>query len=131
MTVNTTVPLIEYTGDNITDTFSYPYKVLRVQDMSVFLDQVLQNSGFTVSGIGDDNGGNVIFTTPPATDVVVRLERITEISRDTDFVEGGPLSSETLDTDFDLVVMALQEVDRRTVQEAPGGGDAPVVAKYS
>jgi hypothetical protein len=131
MTVNTTTPLNEYLADGIVDTFNYDFKTLRLQDMSVFIDGSAAGDPFTVTGLGSDSGGTVVFDSPPGASVTVRLERVTIIERTTDFIEGGPLSSSVLDTDLDVVVMALQEIDRRTVQEAPGGGDPPVTAKYS
>jgi hypothetical protein len=131
MTVNNTTPLNTFVADGIVDTFVYQFKVLRLQDLVVSIDGSAAGAAFSVTGLGDDNGGTVLFVAPPADEVEVRLERATEVERETDFLEGGPLNSDVLDTDLDVLTMQIQEMNRRAVLEPIGGGDPPVTAKYS
>ncbi len=117
MTISTTTPINTYTGNSSTTVFAYNFRVLETADLSVFFDGVKQTAGFTVSGAGASNGGDVTFAVAPPTGTIVRLERITSLSRDTDYVEGGGLPSNTLDNDFDRLQSQIQEIDRRTIQE--------------
>lgn len=121
MTVNTTTPLNEFVADGVVTDFGYDFKVLNEGDLFVFQNAIEITTGFSISGIGNDNGGTVSFDTPPPDTVLVRLERISTLERTTDFIEGGPLKASTLDLDNDRAMMAIQEVDRRTFQEGFGG----------
>src|SRR6185369_3842003 len=102
-------PVINYTANGSVTSFAYPFQVLNASDLKVYVDGIYTVSGFTVSGIGVASGGNVTFTIAPANGSTVRLIRTTSITRITDYVEGGAIPADTLDTDFDRAVMMIQE----------------------
>ena len=87
MTITNTTPRDEYVGDNSTVSFTYNFKVLNAVDLKIFLDSIEQVSGFSVTGIGGDTGGNVLFATAPSSAVTVTLERFTVTDRTVDFIE--------------------------------------------
>ncbi len=123
MTITNTTPRNAYTGDNSTTSFTYNFKVLVAVDLKIFLDAVEQVSGFTVTGIGGDTGGNVVFTTPPASSVAVTLERFTITDRTVDFIEGGPLAAQVLDDDQDRAIAMIQESVLRTINTSNVSGE--------
>ncbi|MWT46739.1 hypothetical protein GP951_25705, partial [Escherichia coli] len=65
-------------------------------------------SGYTVSGVGNIGGGDVIFITPPASGSVVMLERVVPTYRLTDYQDNGDLLADTVNKDFDRLWMAIQ-----------------------
>ena len=100
-----------YTGDGATKDFSYTNKIFVAGDLQVFLDGVLQMSGFTVSGLKNPTGGNVSFTVAPAAAVaVVILSKIPAIQK-TDFVNGQAFDAEgAIEDSFDRDMRVIQQI---------------------
>ena len=121
MAVNNVLPIIEYTANGTTTDFSFPFLILDAGDLSVFFDGVEQSSGFTISGVGNQNGGTVSFDSAPANGVLVRLQRIVALDRTNDYIEGGGLPSGTLDYDFDRGVMQVQDLNAVAFKENSDG----------
>lgn len=95
----------EYTGDNSTTSFTYNSRIFVSSDLDVYLNGSLQATGYTVTGVGDAGGGNVVFDTAPATDVEVTIIRDVPDAQPSSLPLGGPLPSVTIE----------QELDRRTI----------------
>lgn len=112
MTVLSTVPINEYVANGSVTTFAYSFKIIYVDQLQVIVDGSIVTTGFTVTDVGNLNGGNVIFDVAPTNGVAVTLRRISEKIRETDFQEGGGLSSSLLDNDFDYLTMLTQENDQ-------------------
>jgi hypothetical protein len=111
MPVSVQTPYAAYIGNGSNKVFVYPFRIIVATDIKVYVDDVLQASGYSVSAVGNPAGGNVTFTTAPINGAQVVLRRETELSRDTDYTEGGALRAETLDSDFDRIWMAIQDVE--------------------
>lgn len=109
MAVSSTIPVISYTANGSATTFSYPFLILKASDLKVFFDSIEVPSGFSVTGVGTTVGGDVVFDSPPANGVVVKLLRRMVLERTTDFIEGGALRANVLDSDFDRAVMMIQD----------------------
>jgi hypothetical protein len=125
MPVSTQTPLITYNGNGSTTIFAYPFRILTSSDLKVYVDDVLYSSGYTLSGVGNEAGGNVTFTAgaKPGAGTIVKLQRITPFDRTTDYVEGGALRAATLDDDMDRTVMMIQDFDTIVDQELEGFQD--------
>lgn len=107
----TALPAINrYTGNGVTTVFAYGFRILQLSDMQVLLDNVVQSSGYTVSGVDLIGGGNVTFLSPPAPGVIVVLQRAMAFERTTDYQAGGDLLDTTLDRDQDAPVMMIQQL---------------------
>lgn len=120
MTVSVQTSQNTYTGNGSTTVFAYTFRIIEEADLVVYLDDVEQSSGYTVSGVGNNNGGNVTFSVPPGSDVEVDLVRQMDLDRTADYAEGGGLASEDLDDDFDRVVMMVQDLNRDAFFKAIG-----------
>ncbi|MFO0253371.1 MAG: hypothetical protein ACK52V_04575 [Betaproteobacteria bacterium] len=110
-----------YTGNGVTAVFAYGFRVFVAADLQVLINGVAQASGFTVSGVNAPSGGNVTFTTAPASGAAITLIRSMAYSRSTDYQAGGDLLETTLDADQDAPVMMIQqlaETAARTVRVA-------------
>jgi hypothetical protein len=125
MPVTAQTPVVTYTANGSTTVFPYTFRLLISGDLDVYFNNVLQSSGFSVSGVGNPTGGNVTFTVAPTNGTQVMLRRSIDQTRTTDYVDGGPLLAAVLDDDLDRLVMMVQ--DTKAVQldhgEAAGLAD--------
>jgi len=109
MTLTTQTQRWEYVGDGATTIFAYDARVDIASDMKAFLNGLPTDISFTVTGLGNDNGGDVIFNSPPALGVAISLERILPFQQTTDFPVRGPFPAEANEDTFDRIVMMLQQ----------------------
>src|SRR5574341_793077 len=105
-------PFNEYDGNGVTTVYPYSFQLLASTDLVVKVGGIVQVSGFTVSGIGNQSGGNVTFTTPPPVGTKnVLLSRELKLERDTDYQYNGDLREETIDRDFNRLWQVAQGQD--------------------
>jgi hypothetical protein len=110
------MPLGAYNGpdesvaNGATTVFPYTFKIFDETHLSVYLDDVLQLTGYTVSGVADESGGNVTFAVAPANTVVVRRESSAPYVRTVDYQRNGAFDEETVDNDFDLEERQIQQL---------------------
>lgn len=109
MTLSTTANIMQYTGNGVTTVFSFPYLFYADADLKVYIDSDLQASGYTVSGAGIDGGGSVTFSTAPLTGTTVTIQRLVDVTQETDFenFDGNP--ADVTEKQFDLCVMMSQQ----------------------
>lgn len=109
MAVNTSTNKISYTGDGTTTVFAYNFKVLDGSHLNVYLDGVAQTGGYSVTGVGADTGGGVVFDTAPGSGVVIFLQRIVPLTQPVSTVDNATILSSVLDTALDRVTMQVQQ----------------------
>lgn len=110
MSVSNQETVYIYTGNGVTVTFAYSCQVQKLEDLDVYLDNVVITSGITINGIGSLTGGSVTFSVAPASGVEVRVERAIELERTTDYQQNGDFLSRIVNPDFDRLWMALQQI---------------------
>lgn len=103
-------PRIQYVADGKQTVFTYPFPIFASEDLQVWLDAALFETGFTITGAGETAGGSVAFDTAPAAGVAVLLCRRLTIERVTDFRESGPFTAAALNREFDTLTATLQQV---------------------
>lgn len=135
MTVAEGSAQITYVGSPPTVAFPFPYLVYDESHLEVYHDGVLQASGFTVSGVGTASV-TVTYSTAPAAGVEILIRRIVPLSQLSDYVENDPAAANTVETDYDLNVMRVQQLNTKfpAVLRAPDGeviGDMVLAAKAS
>jgi hypothetical protein len=108
MPVQEQTPYTEHVGNGVTTTFAYQFKVLELQDLEVQVDGVIQVGNYSVTGLGNDAGGTVVFDVAPANLAAILLVSEVVLERSTDYQENGDLQSSTLDADFDRLWLAAQ-----------------------
>jgi Pectate lyase superfamily protein len=117
-------PLVQYGGDGSRTTFPFPFPVLAVDDLLVYIGQN-PATGFSITGIGDPDGGEVVFATAPAAGTTLTLLRRTEGTRETEFVDGGPFRASAINAELDRIMLLIQE-DREEHGRALRGHPAEV-----
>lgn len=123
-------PRIQAVGDGVQTSFTYPFPIFQEKDLEVYLDEVLQDSGYTVSGVGQSAGGTVDFATAPAANVVVTLRRYLKIERTSDFAEGGAFHAAVINQELDYLVAVAQQNEvqfERSLQLDPTDSDVQLV----
>lgn len=146
MAVSDQTPIGGATGNGVTTVFPFDYYVSADSDLIVQLDGVTKtlNVDYTVSGAGDESGGQITFAVAPAVGVSVTHFRNTELTRDINYQTTGDLIAKTLNLDIDRLWLALQEIfsggkgaptalrvpPGETVQAFPKAADRANLAPY-
>jgi len=108
-------PRVQYTANGSTTVFPYSFAIFDDSDMVVYVDDNVITTGYTVSGAGQTDGGNVTFDSAPVDGTIITLLRNVPIERMTDFQEGGTFRPKNLNDEFDRQTAFAQQV-----QEALG-----------
>ncbi len=109
MTVETTNSTISYTGNGSVTTFAYNFLTYSEDHLFIYLDDVEQTSGYSVSGVGDESGGDVTFDVAPISGEVVRIDRTVPETQLIEYQEYGPFPAKTNERGLDLGVMIAQQ----------------------
>ena len=111
MAVSNIAPSVEYTGNGATTEFGFSFKIDDRTDVKLFIDDVakIYTSDYTVNAVTSV----LTVNTAPTVGTVVKLQRDTSLTRTVDYIEGGNLSSATLDADIDKTVMLIQDLKYR------------------
>lgn len=98
------------TANGVTTVFPYGFKIAAAEDLVVTIDDVIQATGYTVSGVGSPSGGNVTFDTAPANgaEVIRYLDPV--LKRDTDYQQFGDWRAQNVNLDFDRIWLALRSM---------------------
>jgi hypothetical protein len=116
MAVTDQTPANASTANGVTTVFPYSFRILDEADLRVtgtiagVTTVYTLNVDYTVSGVGDASGGNVTFTTAPASGVVVLRKRAMAYTRAVDYQNNGDLIADELDDDQDAPVMMVQQL---------------------
>ncbi|MBN7813756.1 hypothetical protein J0A68_22630, partial [Algoriphagus sp. H41] len=89
MSVPNQTPYNIYTANGITTVFPYKFMLLTASDLDVSINGTSITSGYTVQGVGNPGGGEVVFVTPPAASATVMNLRKLPIMRTTDYQDNG------------------------------------------
>jgi hypothetical protein len=137
MTITNTASRWAYPGNGVTTAFAYTNLIFAASDLKVYLDGVLQTTGYTVSNVGVLTGGNVTFSIPPANHASVVIVRDVPATQDIDYLGNDTFPAATHEKGLDkLTILAQQLAARlpRTLQLADGDpamsiGGIPAVAE--
>ncbi len=112
MTVSIQTPFNTYTAAPGATLFAYQFKVLRADDLLVMVDGVPKTLGidYSISGIGDDEGGDVALVSPLAGGEKVLLRSDISFDRSTDYQQNGEFAADIVNNDFDRAWLALQQM---------------------
>lgn len=99
-------------------TFAYEFKILDEDDLEVIVTDTdgvsttkTLSSDYTVTGVGADEGGTVVFSVAPTSGYTVTLRRQMAYKQLIDLVTQGGYDSDVVETALDRLTMFLQQVD--------------------
>lgn len=117
MTVSTVVDHNDYTGNGVTTSFPYTFRIFKKTDLSVSVVDLSENitvlvldTDYTVTNAGGYNGGNVVLTAPLATGWQISIARELEPTQETDLRNQGKFFAEVHEDAFDKLTMLIQQV---------------------
>jgi hypothetical protein len=103
----------ESTANGLTTSFPYEFMIASADDLTVELDGVETTTGFTVTGVGDEGGGAVVFSVAPANGVTVLRYLDPVLNRETDYQELGDFPAGVVNFDFNRIWLAIQSIQAR------------------
>lgn len=121
MTVPAQDTRVTYTASGASSTFAYPFLIQSNADLLVYVDEVEQTltTDYTVTGVGTETGGNVVFTSAPAANAIVVIMRNMAYQRTAyDYQNAGDFRATTINADLDAVVMQIQQLAEK-ISRAP------------
>ncbi len=117
MTVSTEVDHNEYTGNGVTTSFPYTFRVFKESDLVVQVVDLDENiavlaldTDYTVTGAGGYNGGNVILSKALANGYQISISRDLPVTQETDLRNQGKFFAEVHEDAFDKLTMLIQQV---------------------
>jgi len=116
MTVSSSTNRASYSGNGSLTTFAYGFKVFDQDDLTVILrasngTETVQTitTDYTVTGVGDVGGGNVVFVTAPASGVTVVILREMDLEQGLDLVPNDPFPAQSLENSLDKLTFMVQQ----------------------
>jgi hypothetical protein len=111
-----------YVANGTNTSFSYTFKIFKNTDIAVYVNDVLISSGYTVTDVGVDAGGEVVFSTAPVNNSRVTLLRNELFTQEINPGFGDNDPSEQIEEGLDRSVFRdqyLLELINRCLQLSP------------
>ncbi len=116
MTVSTEVDHNDYTGNGVTTSFPYTFRIFKKSDLTVQVADHNENitvltldTDYSVTGAGTYSGGNVVLTSPLANGWQISISRNLPVTQETDLRNQGKFFAEVHEDAFDKLTMLIQQ----------------------
>lgn len=115
MTVSSEENTKIYVGDASTTDFAFPYLFYANSHIIVTVDDVVTTS-YTLTGAENPSGGTVSFSSAPANNATIVIQRIVPYTQSTDLenFDGNP--ADVTEKQFDLLSMADQQLNEQVAR---------------
>ncbi|ECI2916340.1 hypothetical protein CSP68_002623 [Salmonella enterica subsp. diarizonae] len=117
MTVSTEVDHNDYTGNGVTTSFPYTFRifkksdlVVQVVDLNENITELILDTDYTVTGAGGYTGGNVVLSAPLANGYHISISRELPVTQEIDLRNQGKFFAEVHEDAFDKLTMLIQQV---------------------
>lgn len=107
MTVSSETNKVTYIGNGVATSFAIPFPFLEKEHLKVWQ---LSNGVQTERTDWTVSGGNLIFSTVPASGAQIMIMRKVPLTQETDYRENEVLPAETLERNFDRLTMQIQQL---------------------
>lgn len=114
MTINTVdVTTGPYTGNGVTSSFTYDFPIEDESELLVFVNGVplVVDSQYTVTGVGDPDGGQVTLTSPLTTGFTLFIRSNRVATQNTDFDSQGGFFPDVHERSFDKLTALIQQLE--------------------
>ncbi|WP_254909311.1 hypothetical protein [Salmonella enterica] len=116
MTVSTEVDHNDYTGNGVTTSFPYTFRifkksdlVVQVVDLNENITELILDTDYTVTGAGGYTGGNVVLSSPLSNGYQISISRELPVTQETDLRNQGKFFAEVHEDAFDKLTMLIQQ----------------------
>lgn len=125
MTISSTVTKIQYSGNSATTVFAYPFHIgasteikCIYTDLSNVETVLVLDTDYTVSGVDNENGGNVTLigsyaVTPPVNGTLITLKRVITLTQEVDYEENTKFPADTNEKALDKLTKISQQLDEK------------------
>jgi hypothetical protein len=110
MTITTTNNRNEFVGDGSTTVFTYTFAAISTADVDVYLDEVIQTTGFTKTLNANGVGGAVTFSTAPGNNVDVLILRDVAMTQASDLPAESNFPEVTVENALDKLTIIAQQL---------------------
>lgn len=113
MTVDVDNPRrLEFVGNGSDVNYPYDFLIFQDTDLNVFIDGNLQvvNADYTVTGINQQGGGNVVFTVAPLDQSGIIIDSNVPATQTVDFEVGGKFKPDTVNFVNDKLTVIDQQI---------------------
>lgn len=118
--VNDVDPRAQYTAAAAQTVFAYPFAIFEDSDLLVYLtpsgqdadddtDILVLTTDYTVSDAGETAGGDVTLVVAADSGDIITIVRDVPVARTSDYQTAGDFLAETVNDDFDKLVMMVQQ----------------------
>ena len=113
MTVTNTTARNQYTATAGQTVFAYTFEVYNKNDLVVLQNSTTlsEGSNYTVSGVGNDSGGNITLAVGATAGDIITIYRDMALERTTDYQNSGDFLASEVNEDFDRLWLAIQQND--------------------
>ena len=101
---------VSYTGDGQTTEFIFSFPFFQTADVCVAIDEAQISSGFSVIPNDNFTGGRVVFVTAPGANTRIDIYRQISLSRIIDYQPTAKIDPEDLNSDFNFLLAAFQDL---------------------
>lgn len=102
---------ISYIGDGENTEFVFSFPFFQESDVKVSIDnEILNDTQYDVNPNDDFSGGLVVFGTAPQSGKTIDIFRQIDLSRVIDYQPTAKIDPEDLNSDFNFLVAALQDI---------------------
>ena len=122
MTISTTTLRITANGNGSTTTFPYTWKVFAQTELTVIVRTTASgaesvraigtgSTNYSVTGVGETSGGNVVFVTAPTDAETVTIIRNSDLTQGTDYQPATNFPAASHEDALDKLTHIVQELD--------------------
>jgi len=124
MTIATPLNRHEYVGNGSLAIYPYAFKVFADTHLEVYVAEILQTltTHYSVTEVGEDTGGNVVFVTPPVLDAEIVILRNVPFTQETDYPPNSDFPELAHENALDKLTMLCQQLEEasdRSLKLAP------------